>query len=181
MRTLLPLLLLAACDDVSDVEPEPNPDEVITTVVVTFDGPNGLIEARFADPENDGEPIITGATLVADTEYAVSVQFLNELTSPAEDITAEIADESDQHQVFYVTGLSVDYNDQDDNGLPIGLDVTITTGAAGTTDLNVVLRHLPPVDGQRVKVAGLAEQAADAVSNLPGESDADVTLPLTVQ
>ncbi|MEZ4367515.1 MAG: hypothetical protein R2939_14750 [Kofleriaceae bacterium] len=72
------------------------------------------------------------------------------------------------------------YGDTDANGLPIGLDSDITA-VAGTGNLTVTLRHLPPVSGAAQKVAGLAEQvAADGINALPGETDASVTFPVTV-
>ncbi len=176
------LLAVSACDNVEDTDGDENIEEVITTIVLTFDGPEGLVEGSWADPENDGSPVIVSPELTANTEYQVSVEFLNELEDPAEDITEEIEDEADEHQVFFATDATVTYNDQDDGGLPIGLDVTLTTGDAGTEDLTVILRHLPELDGAAQKVAGLAEQAeADGISSLPGDSDAMVTIPLTVQ
>jgi hypothetical protein len=179
---LLPLLLVvSACTDVENPD-ETNVDEVITTVTLSFDGPDGVVEGLWADPEDDGSPVIVSPELAANTEYQLTVEFLNELAEPSEDITAEVADEADEHQVFYTTTATVTYNDQDDGGLPLGLDVTLTTGDPGSTDLTVTLRHLPELDGQPQKVAGLAEQAeTDGISSLPGESDISITVPLTVQ
>ncbi|MFT6160421.1 MAG: hypothetical protein ACJAZO_004268 [Myxococcota bacterium] len=181
MRFLPLLLVLSACTDVENPDGD-NVEEVITTVTLIFDGPDGVVEGLFADPENDGSPVIVSPDLAANTEYQLTVEFLNELSDPAEDITEEIADEADEHQVFFMTDATIVYNDQDDGGLPLGLDVTLTTGDVGSTDLTIILRHLPELDGVAQKVAGLAEQAeTDGISSLPGDSDISVTVPLTVQ
>ena len=175
------VLLATACTDVENPTGD-NVEEVITTVALTFVSPDGTVEGSWADPEDDGSPVIVSPELAANTEYQLTVEFLNELADPAEDITEEIEDESDEHQVFFTTDATVTYNDEDANGLPVGLDVTLTTGDAGSVDLTVTLRHLPEQGGVAQKVAGLAEQAeADGIASLPGDSDASVTVPLTVQ
>ncbi|MEZ4237059.1 MAG: hypothetical protein R3F59_13080 [Myxococcota bacterium] len=124
------------------------------------------------------------------------MSFLNELEDPAEDITLEVDAESDQHQVLFLgsgvqspaTGdnaaavVAIDYADTDANGLPVGLDDDVTTLGAGAGELRVVLRHMPPQDGEPVKVAGVAEDVASGgIGAAPGDSDVDVTFPVTVQ
>ena len=183
----LPVALFAGCSDVSDPD-EPNEEEVITTVVLTLTQGDETIEVSWADPEDDGSPVIDTLTLAADTEYDVSVQFLNELEDPAEDITLEVEDESDEHQVFY-TGSAVDdglvtvsYDDTDADGLPVGLLTVFDTAAAGSGELVLTLQHLPPVDDAPVKVGGLADDAAtNGVDALPGDADAHVVFPLLVE
>lgn len=181
LPSLLLLLSVTACQDVEDPEEE-NVEEVITTVNLTFTGPDGAVEGSWADPEDDGSPVVVSPELAANTEYQVSVEFLNELEDPAEDITEEIDDEADEHQVFFTTDVVVAYNDEDSIGLPLGLDVTLTTGDEGTEDLTITLQHMPALDGVAQKEAGLAEQAAaDGVSSLPGDVDVSITIPMTVQ
>ncbi len=196
----LPLaLVLTACDDVDGHDHDGhnhNEHEVITTVRLTFT-PDGGSATTFtwADPEDDGSPVIDDITLSADTQYTLAIAFLNELEDPAEDITEEVEDEGVEHQVF-LTGTGVEgpasaaspalitvaYADQDDNGLPLGLEHTVSVGAAGTGDLQLVLAHLPEEDGAAVKVDGLAgDVKSDGLGAIPGEADVDVTLPLTVQ
>ena len=178
---LFMMLALSACNDVEDPG-EDNVEEVITTVILTFDGPDGMVEGSWADPEDDGSPVVVSPDLSANTEYQVSVEFLNELEDPAEDITEEIADEADEHQVFFTTDATVAYNDADGGGLPVGLDVTLTTGDAGTEDLTITLQHLPELDGAAQKTAGLADQAdSEGVGSLPGDADVSITIPLNVQ
>lgn len=190
MRTrlaLFSLVALAACSDVGDPN-EANEEEVITTVELTFTGGDETFTAVWSDIENDGSALVDDIGLLADTTYTVDVRFLNELEDPAEDITEEVEDESDQHQVFF-TGTAVDdglltatYDDTDANGLPVGLSWTLDTGAAGTGDLVVTLQHLPPVDDAAQKEDGLADQAAtNGVSSLPGDADVNVSFAVTVE
>jgi hypothetical protein len=199
---LTPLLLLftGACGDVEDDHDHSHShdeNEVITTVVLTFtpDAGGADLEFTWADPEDDGDPVIDPIVLPSG-DYALSVSFLNELEDPAEDITAEIADEDDSHQVFF-TGSGVEgpatgtnasavithaYADTDADGNPVGLTNDISTLAAGTGDLVVTLRHMPAEDGNPVKSATSAEDVASGgFASIGGDNDAEVTFPIEVQ
>ena len=194
---LLPVLTLAACDDVKDPS-ETNPEEVITTVVLDFTPTSGgdTLTFTWADPENDGSPTIDPVVLSDASDYTLAVSFLNELEDPAEDITLEVEEESDQHQVFF-TGAAVEgpstgdnpdalisqaYADTDANGYPVGLEDDIGTLMTGTETLTVTLRHLPPESDTPVKTGTLADTAASGgVAALPGETDASVDFELTVE
>lgn len=199
-RTTLPialLTLLAACDDVKDPGDE-NPEEVITTVVLDFTPVSGGEPRSFswADPENDGSPTIDAITLSDAEDYTLSVSFLNELEDPAEDITLEVGEESDQHQVFF-TGAAVEspatgdnpsavisqvYDDVDDNGFPVGLESSVGTLMAGSGALTLTLRHLPPENDVAVKTGTLADDVASGgVEALPGETDVSVEFDVTVE
>ncbi|MBA3821292.1 MAG: hypothetical protein H0X17_20585 [Deltaproteobacteria bacterium] len=186
--------LTAACSGPAEV---PDPGELITTVTLTLTPPGGTpIMASFDDPDGDGgaPPVIDPITLVAGTTYATSVRFLNMLETPPEDITTEVADEADQHQVFF-TGTAVNgpasnqpgaplthaYADRDVNDLPIGLASTITATAAGSGTLIITLRHLPPLDAAPTKTSELdAQVQAGGFSAIAGGTDAQVTFPVTV-
>ena len=196
---LLSATLFMGCAGTDGTNPEPehnHDEEVITTVELTFE-PGGLVFTA-ADPEDDGDPVIDGIVLDADTAYTFSVRFINELEDPPENITEEIEEEDDEHQVLYSgagvasAGDSADalaaavgthsYADEDDNGNPVGLSNNFVTAAPGTGDLRVLLRHLPPEDGTATKTATLAEDfAANGLTGLPGTTDADVTFPVEVQ
>ncbi len=197
---LTPLLLLftGACGDVEDDGHGHSHDdnEVITTVTLTFTPDAGGSDLVFtwADPEDDGDPVIDDIVLPSG-DYALSVGFLNELEDPAEDITEEIADEDDAHQVFF-TGSGIEgpatgtnasavithsYADADANGNPVGLDNDISTIAAGTGELLVTLRHMPPEDGNDVKTSTAAEDVASGgFAAIGGDNDAEVTFPIEV-
>lgn len=177
--------------------------ELITSVVLTFtaEGAEPIV-AAFRDPDGDGGASGTAdaITLAADTEYAVSVEFLNELEEPPEDIGLEVADEAEDHQVFLygsavsgpaATGgnlLTHAYADTESSygpnavgeDLPLGLQNTITTASAGEGELEVMLRHLPELNGAAQKSSDLAMLLASGGA-LPGESDANVRFDVTVQ
>ena len=74
------------------------------------------------------------------------------------------------------------YDDEDANGLPVGLAHTVDATTAGTAELQLMLRHLPPENDTAAKVASIAADFASGGSTgIGGEVDADVTFPLTVQ
>lgn len=195
MRTALLALTLLACTDTTTPE-DTNEGELITTVELTFTPVAGGddITATWADAGGDGNPEIDAITLVEGEAYDLGIRFLDELSDPAEDITAEVADEAEEHQVF-ITGDAVDspatdntdapitvvYADTDANGLPIGLEHAVTASTAGTGELTVTLRHLPAEGDTPVKVDGLAEDVASGgFASIAGDTDAQVTFDLTV-
>ncbi len=201
--TPLFLLALPAC---SDVEQDAHDDhhhhhhdhEVITTVILTFtsEADGSELEFTWNDADNSAEPTIDDITLQDEDGYSLSVSFLNELEDPAEDITPEIADEDDEHQIFF-TGSAVDgpatstntdaiivhsYADEDIDGLPLGLDNRIDTLAAGSGEITVTLRHLPMESGNPVKAEGMAEAVAESgFGSIGGENDVQVTFPIAVE
>ena len=72
------------------------------------------------------------------------------------------------------------YADTDANGLPIGLANTITA-AAGTGVLTLILRHLPELGGEPVKVTGLADLVKNGgISSIGGQSDVQIDFDVTV-
>ncbi len=182
-----------------------NETEVLTTVTLTLTpaGGGAPVTASFRDLDGDGSMSGTSdpLTLVAGTDYTLGVSFLNELENPPEDITEEIEKEAEEHQVF-VYGSAVvgpatsndpsaillhayadmesDYGPNAGDDLPVGLANTIGAQAAGTGELQIMLRHLPLLNGNDQKVAGLADLLARGEA-LPGDVDVDVTFTVTVQ
>ncbi len=187
------LATLAACDDGG----EGTENEVITTVTLTVTPSAGgaAVTAGSDDPDGDGgaAPTITPLTL-APGSYTATVRFQNKLEDPPEEITDEVRDEGGEHQIFF-TGTAVDgpasthagaavthaYADTDPNGLPIGLSNTFVA-VAGTGQLTLTLRHLPPLNGVAVKTSAAAEQVkTGGIDALGGSTDATVTITATVQ
>ncbi len=171
----LSVIFFNSCDD--DAPEAENESETITTVRVTLTPQGGgaasTFEAKDADGDGPGNIVIAPITLDANTAYDVSVMFLNELDpADVEDITEEIEEEDDEHQLFFVanpaTLLSVAYADQDGNGLPVGLSTTWTTGDAGAGTVTVTLKHQPD-----------AKSATSTINT--GETDIAVPFPVTVQ
>jgi hypothetical protein len=114
--------------------------------------------------------------ILANTTYVGSVQFLNESVNPADNITEEILAEDEDHQIFYQlsSGLgTITYTDNDSNNKPVGLGFTYQTNAVGTGNLVVTLRHLPSKSAPGV--------ASGNIANAGGSTDAEVTLPITIQ
>lgn len=177
--TILAVMLVFTSCKKDDPDP-PNQEEIITTVNYTLTPTSGgtTVVMTFQDLDGDGPntPIISGGTLVAGETYSGSLELLNETENPAEDITTEIMDEDDEHQFFFsstVTGLSIAYNDQDGNGNPVGLLSTLTTGAAATGTVTIILLHEP------VKTA--SGVSGGDPTNAEGETDIEVTFPVNVQ
>ncbi len=196
----LPLVFafaLAACSGVEEPNDGPNDLELITTVELTLvsDGGGPGIVASWSDPENDGDPVIDTLDLTVGDVYTVTVAFINDLEDPPEDISVEVADEAEEHQVFFtgpgvvgpasnVVGALVThaYDDSDSLGQPLGLQNMWTVEGAGQGDITVTLRHLPEQDGMAVKTPDLASEVAEGgFEAIGGDNDAQVTFPVSVQ
>src|SRR5690606_9660255 len=106
----------------------PNEEEVITTLtlVLTPVGGGATKTLKFQDLDGDGPqaPIYSVDTLEASKNYTGTITLLNELESPAENITEEVEEEGTDHQFFYGIGtglnLTVTYADLDADNRPIG-------------------------------------------------------------
>ncbi len=186
---------ITAC---SDPTTGGNEEEVITTVTVTVTPQAGGAARTFTwnDPDGDGgaAPTIDTIAVAAGDQLTLAVGFQNRLADPVEEITTEIRDESDAHQIFF-TGSAVNgpataqpsaplthaYADTDVNGLPIGLASTLSVTAGVPGDLIITLRHMPPINGVAVKTAGAAATVASGgFAALGGSTDAQVTFPVAI-
>jgi hypothetical protein len=136
------LFLLVACADVKDAHDHDHDHEFITSVELTFSNDTSDTSIfKFVDLQDGAEATVDTIELLADTSYTVNVSFLNELESPVEDITPEISDEAEEHQVFYTGSVdgctegtalvAHEYLDLDENSLPIGLNNTVSTLNSG--------------------------------------------------
>tara|TARA_B100001109_G_C18655191_1_gene376928 strand:+ start:119 stop:664 length:546 start_codon:yes stop_codon:yes gene_type:complete len=154
--------LYFSCDDDNDT-PEPiNEEEVITTMTVTLvahDG-SGVVTMQTYDQDGDGpiEPVVTvSGPISAASSYSGSIEWLNELEDPAEDVTEEIVEEADEHQVFFnTTGLDLDfvYGDFDSNGNPVGTQFVLAPNAAGSGTITITLVHEPAKPNDGLDTAG---------------------------
>lgn len=177
MLLLVAVLLFSQCNT-EDPEPE-NEEELITTLEMTFSpigGGNDVVFSVF-DADGDGpiEPEYTNGTLLANTDYNVSIEVRNDEEN--EDITAEIIKEDEEHQFFFQksNGLNIEfaYDDADGNGNPIGLATVFSTGDASAGSLVVILRHEPDKS---------ATGAANGdPSNAGGETDIEATFDVTIE
>ena len=174
------LVSFSSCSNDDDAPVPVNEEEVITTITATFTPMNGgtaiTLTSRDLDGDGPNAPIVTASgNFVAGTTYHGAVTFLNELSNPAENITDEIHEEGDEHQIFYQqTDLgSFVYDDEDANGNPIGLHFTYTAANAPVNgNLTVTLRHEPNKTGEGV--------ANGTITNAGGSTDAEVTFAVTV-
>ena len=168
-------LTFNSCSDSDNPDPV-NEEEIITTIRLTFTGPSSTVIFQSQDLDGDGpnDPVITvTGTLLANTTYNGSIQFLNELESPSEDITLEVEEEDVEHQILYSlngsANSSITIDDSDGNGNDLGLATTFSSGSASTgNSITVTLVHEPtkPNDG--------------TVSGAGGEIDATATFTYDV-
>ena len=177
---IISLLAVMSCSDDPEDPIIENEEEVITTLTYTLTPSEGgsAVVLSYQDLDGDGanEPTITNGTLSAETTYSGSLTLLNETESPAESITEEIEEEDADHQFFFVTtvsGLSVAYADTDDDGNPVGIASTLTTGSAGSGNLTVTLKHEPDKSASGV--------SDGVITNAGGETDISVTWTITVE
>ena len=174
MYALLAIAMLGCSDD--DTPDVINEEEVITTVILTLTPESGdqvVLTTQDLDGDGPDEPvtIITGS-FNENTQYQGAVRFLNETETPAEEITTEVIEEADEHQVFYTvsSGLNITttYQDEDSNGNPLGVSITLETGAASAGNLTVTLRHEPVKPNDGLDSAG-------------GETDITTTFDVTIE
>ena len=146
---LLSIAMLGCSDD--DTPEVVNEEELITTVILTLTTEDGeVVELKSTDLDGVGggdiEYEIIG-DFSPNTIYDGTVAFLDESGEEVEDITLEVIEEADEHQVFYTIseGLNIQttYEDQDTQGNPLGVQITLSTGAASEGSLTVTLRHEP--------------------------------------
>lgn len=183
---LVTILTFSSCsnDDDSPVPPPVNEEELITTVTAIFTPTGGgttvTLQYKDLDGEGANAPVITvSGTFAKNKTYNGNVTFKNELANPAQDITPEIIEEGDEHQLFYQkTGTLNAFtygtasNNFDKNGKPVGLQsVFVTTGEA-SGKLTITLRHEPNKSGENV--------ANGDITNAKGSTDAEVSFPISV-
>lgn len=148
-------------------------EELITTIKMNFKNKANNAVTTFTARDLDGEggnpPVIDAISLLANAEYELTLEFLNESVNPPEDITEEIEEEADDHLVIFKKSGSLNLNvtitDRDSKNLPVGLKSNVTSGAASNGTFTVILKHQPGVkNGQEA----------------PGSVDYEVTFNVTL-
>lgn len=186
------LVLTTACDDDDDPKKEDTP-ELITQAKLTFTpvGGGSTVVVTATDPDGEGVQDISvdgPISLDADKSYELSIALINGLADPSDaeyNITAEVEEESDEHMFFFSwtnnvfadpsgngnvdnRDDAVNYNDEDANGLPLGLSTSWTTAAATASGtFRVMLKHQPDLKN------------ATSTSST-GESDLDIEFDIVV-
>jgi hypothetical protein len=169
---LFSAITMVGCSSDDDAAPEEeNEVEVFTDVTLTFTNTadaSDVVSASAQDPDGTGIQelqILDAITLAPDTEYTLTYEILNALNpADVEDIGDEILEEDNEHQFFFsfTEGVFADptgngntdtasdprtYNDQDENGNPVGLSTTWTTSSTSFSgeSFTVRLQHQPDV------------------------------------
>lgn len=186
------MTVLNGCSD-DDPKKEDTP-ELITEATLTFTpvGGGSTVTATATDPDGEGVQDLTvdgPIDLLTNKSYTLTIELINGLADPSDaeyDITAEVQEESHEHMFFFAwtnnvfsdpagngnvdtRADDVNYNDEDDNGLPLGLNTRWTSVAsAATGTFRVILKHQPDL------------KSATSTSST-GESDLDITFTINVQ
>lgn len=157
------LLVLTAC---SKDDPEHiHEGEVITRVSLTFtnladsstetivwnDDHAGDDHDHDHDHDHGGEGEHVEVDLAPNSTYSVQIKFENASNpSDVEDITLEVIEEADEHQVFFeivdlnnLTIVSADDDEKDSEGNSLNIKTTWTTTAAASGDVRAYLIHEP--------------------------------------
>lgn len=174
----LSVLLHSCSKDEKAVAPPVPGNEFLTTVGLKVTNATNAADVQYAywtdttlisnPPDSINTPVLN---LKASTKYNVEVLFQDRTQTPVGDVTEEIRERQNYHLVCFTVSptlnLTVVRTDKDTNtpALEVGLTDEFTTGAAGTGELNVQLRHQPNVKN------GSCE---------PGSTDADVTYTINV-
>jgi hypothetical protein len=167
------MLLLQNC---SKDDPDPvNEEEVVTTLIVTLTPASGTgttVELKYLDPDGDSgsaQPQVTASgPLAANTPYTGIITLKNETKNPAEDITEEIEEEANDHLFCFTVSLAdleVQPQDEDENGLPIGLRSIWNCETPSTGKVKVALRHQP----------------GTKTGECPGSGDTDIEVEFDVE
>lgn len=155
--------------------PDPNEEEMITSVVLHFVDSSGAEPSRtfmYRDLDGDGgaSPSRFDTLLLsANKTYWANLYFLDETKMPADTISHEVKAEADEHLICYTPNniiLPIQVLDKDASNLPLGLNTKWQTGAASLGSLRLQLRHQP---GNK---NGSCE---------PGSSDIDLNFSVKIQ
>ncbi len=178
---LVTSLILGAC---KKKDPEPvNEQEVITKVTLTFSNvatPSETVVMTWEDSDGVGgnPPVITNGTLKKNTTYTIDISVKGE---DNEDITQEILEEADEHQVYFGFSSATlfgtfEYLDKDKNNQPLGLKTRATTvNISGGGNLQVILVHEPN------KSQNITATPWVYTPTIGGEQDFNIAFNVTIQ
>jgi hypothetical protein len=195
LAILFSVITIIGCSNNDDDAPaEENEVEVFTDVTLIFTNTadiSDVVRASAQDPDGTGIQelqILNAITLATDTEYTLTYEILNALDpADVENIGDEILEEDNEHQFFYsftegaftnpigngnidTAADPINYNDQDENGNPVGLSTTWITASTTSSgkSFTVRLQHQPDV------------KTATSGSN-DGDTDFALTFALNIQ
>lgn len=187
--TAFATLALTNCSDDNtkvDIPIAVNEEELITTLTVTLTNDKDekdIVTLYYQDldgAEGAGEEKIeVSGPLTLGAKYNGEIEFLNESGKEVEDITEEVKEEGDEHQIFYSIkkdiASSVTYTDKDSNDKPIGLEFILTASETAVADGGIVvtLKHEPKKDAEGVEDGD--------IKNAGGETDIEVSFDVAVE
>ncbi len=171
------VLAVSACGD-SATAPG-GESEVISRVTLTLTpSVGGAALTSYIDDSDGNGPQAPSAqvgvlALAKGVTYTGTVKFENRLVTPAEDITAEVQAEANEHRVFYTVtnaGVTVTTTDVDGQNRPLGVRFSkvVAPTASGAGTMRVVLCHYD--DAPKVATA----------TSCSGETDIDLTFNVTI-
>lgn len=152
--------------------------EVITTMIATFvpQGGGETVVLTYSDLNGDSQFLPAIGQFEAGVNYEGSLQLLNELVDPADDITLEIIEKELEHQFFFTVNNGIgsfNYLDFDVNNNPIGLNFLFSVNNVTTNgNLTIILRH--DLDKNGVGVS------SGNIDNAGGETDIEVVFPIQI-
>jgi hypothetical protein len=169
------------CKKNKDEAPAPqvdNAEEVITTLHYILKENNVLVDTfSFVDKDGVGgnNPIQETILLKTGKTYTAEILLLDETKTPSDTISNEVKEEGDEHQFFFTPSsdkFTVNTNDKDKNGVPLGLESTIVVGTqtSNTCTLKIVLKHQP----------GVKPSTGKGDASL-GDSDIEVTFNVNIE
>jgi len=179
LSVLMAGVLITSCK--KDKPEEPNDNEVITTMKLTFVPVGGgtTLTYLFDDPDGPGGAAPTQQEIVLATTktYNVTVQLLDKTKTPVADVTLEVQSEPTAHRFYYEptapSNIAVSGLDNDTNGVPLGITSTWATGAVATGKLKVTLRHYPGTPPNKA--------IGDLVSSSKSSTDIEVEFNTKIQ
>lgn len=118
--------------------------ENITTLKVKLTKAGGG-ETTFTYKTLNGTTTKDEIVLDEGATYTATLQLLDESKTPAEDLTSEIVNESNEHQFFYTPSpadlVTISNLDKDKKGANFGLNSTWVAGGKKNGTLKIVLKH----------------------------------------
>ena len=167
------LFVLTSCS--KDDPEEINEEEEINRVTLQITPAGGAAQTYTW---NDGGESNTSISLAPNTTYQVSVSFFD--ASDADDIeniTEEVIEEADEHQVFYAVAdlgsnlaiASGSGDTEDGDGNPVLLQTQWTTVAASSGTVRVFLIHEPTT------------KTGTSRDDFGGETDVEVNFTVTIE
>ncbi len=185
LRSTLVLLLvgLAGCDA---TPADPNPQELVTQVRITFTNTidaTDVVTITASDPDGDGADVTfspASATLRAGATYSGSITLDDTVNGVS--LTDEIRAEAEEHLFAYafdpsaaatvtLTDRESDYTGEDTNGgdFAVGLTfrVAVAATASGSSEMRAVLYHFDVVP----------KTSSTSTSD---EADLDLPFPVTI-